>query len=332
MTSVGNVALSADLKQIKLHVIPSLNSGALYSLSIAALYDCAGNKGSFDKIEIALPQQPDSLDVVINEILFNPRTEGSDFIELFNRSNKFIDLTKLKLANFEDEKATNLKNIQGIFPILKPGALVAIGPDVENLMANYPNAVNLHQSIIPSMNNDEGSIAVLNSDGKLIDAVQYYAGMHSVFLRDEEGASLERISPEVPSNQWRNWKSASSLVGYATPGLKNSDLLGEISGDEVSIVPEVFVPRVGQPDFATISLRIEQPGYMANIRIIDSRGAVIKTIAHNELLGIDSFLRWDGERDDGSPARPGAYMVAIELFNDAGIVKAVRKRVVVASR
>jgi len=59
---------------------------------------------------------------------------------------------------------------------------------------------------------------------------------------------------------------------------------------------------------------------------------VVKTLANNELLGSEGFLRWDGDTDDGQKARIGIYIVALQLFNPDGTVKEFKKTCVVAGK
>src|SRR5438034_8624193 len=56
-------------------------------------------------LQIGLPEIPDSFDLVVNEILFNPNVGGEDFVEVFNRSQKTINLSSLYLANANDSDA-----------------------------------------------------------------------------------------------------------------------------------------------------------------------------------------------------------------------------------
>jgi hypothetical protein len=135
----------------------------------------------------------------------------------------------------------------------------------------------------------------------------------------------------LPASDANNWRSASSESGFATPGQKNSNAASQKTNDHAFAVdPEIFIPGYGQPDFASISYSLETGGMLANIRVVDSRGLLVKTIAQSSLLGTNGLFRWDGDRDDGNRARIGSYMILIELFDKSGSLRTIRKRVAIA--
>jgi flagellar hook assembly protein FlgD len=81
-----------------------------------------------------------------------------------------------------------------------------------------------------------------------------------------------------------------------------------------------------------ISYNIGKTGYVATIRVVNHRGNVIKTIAENELLGVDGFFTWRGDTDAGARAATGAYMIWFEMFDENGNLITIKKRVAVAVR
>ncbi len=155
--------------------------------------------------------------------------------------------------------------------------------------------------------------------------------MHSPFINDNEGVSLERILFSETTNEASNWKSASSTSGFATPGFMNSNARSEvpITANAVTLDPEIFSPSVPGKDFSKINYKFDQSGKMANIKILDAQGRLIKTLANNETLAEEGFYRWDGDRDDGSRARVGHYVVWFEVFDSSGSVNVYRKRAVI---
>ena len=181
---------------------------------------------------------------------------------------------------------------------------------------------------------DDGSIALVDSLGMVMDYFFYSDNYHVAFLKDKEGVSLERVSLLSETNDINNWRSASQAENFATPGYKNSaSAEGSSNANEgVLVEPEMFSPQGAPNDFTKINYRFDQNGQVANASIFDQQGHLIKTLANNEVLGTEGFFRWDGDRDDGSRTRMGYYVVRFEVFNTFGLVKTFLKRVVVASR
>ncbi len=334
ITSVSFV--DASLKEIDVQIDPPLQSKTLYTITVQNIRDCNLNliEQDFDTYEFGLPEQAEPTDVVINEILFNPRPTGVDFVEIVNTSSKFLNIKDWSLSNIEDGVLLNTKIITTENILLKPNAYLAITQDGnvlkgEHVTSHEENFLNV--SSLPSFSDDDGSVALADDDGNLLDNLQYTKAWHSVFIKDEEGVSLERVSFTAPTQESQNWKSASSLVGYATPGYVNSNSREQTLQDEsVKVDPPAFIPIIGQPNFTQIQFQFDQGGYVANIKIFDSQGHLIKQVANNEVLGTEGFFRWDGDRDDGNKARAGYYMVLFEVFNSAGTVNVFRKPVVIA--
>ncbi len=325
----------ASLKEINVQV-DSLSAKTLYTISIQNLRDCNHNEvqNEFSSYQFGLPEQPEPMDVVINEILFNPQSTGVDFIEVVNTSSKFFNIKNWSLSNIEDGVLLNTKIITTENTLLKPNTHLVLTEDGNVLKGEYVNAHEecfLEVSALPSLNDDEGSVALIDDDGNLLDNLLYTKAWHSVFIKDEEGVSLERVSFSAPTQESQNWKSASSIVGYATPGYVNSNASEQPLPDEVITVdPKAFIPINGQPNFTQIQFQFDQGGFVANIKIFDSQGHLIKQLANNEVLGTEGFFRWDGDRDDGNKARAGYYMVLFEVFNSNGEVNVFRKPVVIA--
>lgn len=326
---------SLSLREVRLTLGAPLAARVRYLLTISNLQDCSGNfiQTGFNQMEFALPEQALPGDVLINEVLFNPRPGGVDFVEIFNASDKYLNLKNWVLGNYENELLSNTRILSSSDVLFTPKTYLAITSDGTILKNEYPLAVETNFKIIPipSMNDDAGSIGVATETGEIIDSFQYDENMHSPLLKESEGVSLERISFSEPTNIRDNWKSASSAAGFATPGYLNSNARGDgqVDENEVSIEPEIFSPnQIGQ-DFAKINYKFDQAGWVANIKIADAQGREIKEIANNETLSLEGFFRWDGDRQDGSKARRGYYVVWFEAYSLDGTVKTFRKRVVI---
>ena len=298
-----------------------------YSLSVKNIRDCAHNNSEPTTVQFGLPEKSDSLDVVVNEILFNPGSGGVDFFEILNRSSKYLNLKDWKLGStVDDAKAFFSGN-----HLMSPNSLLVFTSDPVITAIQYPvsNTAVIYKAEIPSLPDDKGSICILNEERKFIDAVNYSQEWHSEFIKDNEGVAIEKIDPNGLSNAAVNWTSASSRVGFGTPGRQNSQFRDSVTANaEVSIIPEIFTPG-STSDFVQIAYNDQLQGWIANVRIFDQQGHLVKSIAQNELLGSGGFFRWDGQLDDNRPARTGYYVVWFEVFNGSGAVNTIRKRVII---
>jgi hypothetical protein len=240
------------------------------------------------------------------------------------------------LANVDDGVIGDPHKIRDTDVLLNPRDYFVLTEDVNTLMSGYSNGneERIFQGSLPKMNDDAGSVGVLDATDSLIDHVEYTADMQSIFLKNSEGVSLERISSIAPSSDVKNWSSASSNTGFATPGYENSNSVAATpQSDHVIIAePPSFIPVSGQPPFTRIHYNFGQTGYVGNVTILDERGRVIRHVARNELLGPDGYLRWDGDRDDGYRARTGYYLIHVEIFDANGSTMTFNEGVSVVSR
>jgi hypothetical protein len=312
-----------------------LEKETAFALSIANVVDCSHNAMATVSFTFGLPEEADSLDVVINEILFNPRSGGVDFVEILNRSSKYINLKGWKLGNYADGSPVNAKDVFPENHLLAPNALAAFTSNPEIVETQYSNSdpKSVFNSAMPSLPDDEGSVSITNFKGRLIDAVSYSQNWQSQFINDNEGVSLERIDAAASSNDPNNWTSASSVSGFATPGLPNSQQreTREAAASDVTVVPEIFTPGSPPSPFVQIVYTDAFHGSVANVSVYDREGHMLKNIANNEILGPGNFFRWDGDRDDGTHARMGYYYIWFEVFDNSGAVMTVRKRVIVTA-
>lgn len=280
------------------------------------------NNSSFSKKE----------DIIINEALFNPRIGGVDFVEIYNNSNKYIDLRNWQLANFEGDVISNLKTITNASYILAPNKFATLTKDANNILNEYPAAeiaAFLQMGSLPAYNNDQGKIYLINDLGDIIDDFSYYEDMHFSLLNNNEGVSLERINYSRPSNDITNWHSAAESANFATPGYENSQYLNTSSTQKVIVEPEIFSPdNDGYNDIVNISYNFEEPGFVGNIIIYDTKGRLVKKLVENELLALKGTFSWDGINYNHEKSRIGIYIIYFEAFNSTGKVNRFKKTTV----
>ncbi|MEM9856309.1 MAG: lamin tail domain-containing protein [Bacteroidota bacterium] len=339
-TEVASVIISENLLSLKLILKNSLESGITYTLSISNIRDCPGNVILAEAAVFTLIQAAEPGDILLNEVLFNPLPGGADFLELFNVSEKYINLKDWFLGNFEldadNVHPINLKKIVSDNLIIAPHDYLVF-TEQDNL-SDFYSSIDINKIVIveslPSMPNDMGTISLTLSDTSLMDAFGYRDDFHFSLLTDKKGVSLERISTNQLTNSSTNWRSAASTVGFGTPGLRNSQSLNETAtSNTIWIEPSVIIPDgTGQNDFASIIYQFDQPGNVANVRIYDAQGRQVKVLADNETLDSRGFFIWDGLNEQGAKARTGYYLVYFELFDSTGNVSTFKEKVVVGTR
>ncbi len=332
LLSVKKVAFTdASLTSLTVFLSAEVQPGRYYRLFVKDIYDCAGNKiqDEFSEAVFLLPEKAVQGDIVVNEILFNPRPTGVDFVEIYNRSLKTIDLKNWSIRNFATATEGKALVISDDVCLIHPNEYRVFTENGNVLKGEYVMAIeqNFLETRLPAFNDDEGSVSIFNEDGILIDSMRYSGEMHSPFVKDDSGISLERISAEWSENFSSDWRSASSSSGFATPGYANSNLRSDAFYDgPVVVEPQVLQPDVSPNDFARIKYHFDRGGFIANVRIFDQEGRPIKDLARNELIGSEGFFRWDGDQENGSRARTGYYMVWFEIFDADGILKTFKQR------
>lgn len=335
--TIGQI-IYVSLTEVLLKLEPELVNKTLYTIKVNNLTDCTGNviSNDFNTVSFALPEEAELGDIVLNEVLFNPRANAPYFVELYNNSDKYINLQNWCLANKDNNGGVdNLKPIVQTPFILAPEQYVVLTKDAMILANEYPNGKEntfLEMASVPTYSNEAGSVVILKPDTSIYEVFDYHEDFHHILLNDVDGVSLERINIDGITNDPDNWHSAASTI-LATPGYKNSQSTQEvISEDVITVSPQVFTPDLnGIDDFATIHYEFDKPGYVVSVYIIDDRGRSTKNIIENSTLPILGELHWDGTTEDGRKARIGSYMVYVKAFDTSGNVKHYRKRVVVGS-
>lgn len=316
--------------------IPPLGN---YILSTSGLPGCNGEvSGTNTSVTLGVPQPPSPQDVVINEVLFYPPVGVPEFIEIYNRSHKTIELRQLYFcARKADGKMETFKKIATAGRLLMPGQFLAITTDATGLCSHYVCKApeNIQEvSSLPSMPMGAGRIALLLGDSTIIDELPYTDGQHFPLASELQGISLERLQYDRPAGSGDNWHSAAAIAGYATPGVTNSQRWPE-AADSLNIVlePAAFTPDSdGIDDQLKISWQLPAPGFVGNITIYDIRGRPVRFLARNILMGNTGYLQWDGIGENAVVLPSGIYIFFIEIFNLKGWVKRWKRTVVMARK
>jgi hypothetical protein len=341
---IGNpqnvILFGPENSRVDLLLPQPMEQGVIYEVAVSEyVTDCAKNPLQGNTAQTAIPAMADSLDVVINEILFNPPDRGVRYVEIYNRSEKVIDLRHYILSSKDtiENVLSGVREISLESQLLFPGDYRVLTPNPEVVKSQYmtTNPLGFIAMPLSSMTNTRGIIVLSSKGQQIIDMMIYEENMHYALLTDKKGVALERLNYERPTMDRSNWHSAARNVGFGTPGYKNSQFTLNIdTGKEVfEIYPPIFSPdNDGVDDVLNIAYQIDSPGFTANVTVYDSRGRLIKKLYQSELLATSGVMTWDGTTDDYQKADIGIYIIFIELFEPGGTVKTYRKTAVLGGR
>ncbi|MCO6461089.1 MAG: lamin tail domain-containing protein [Saprospiraceae bacterium] len=256
-------------------------------------------------------------EVIVNEILFNPNTGGYDYVEFYNPTRKIFNLQGLVIANTQGNKTALITKAT----FIQPENYVAFCQDKAWLSANYTvkSPDNITEMVIPSFNSDMGNVTLFNGK-EIIDSFRYSEAMHNIFLTSNKGISLERVSPEQPTNLASNWQSAATGLGGGTPGYVNSQTRSLSRTEKIlEKTEEYFSPNQdGYLDQFIVKYHLDKPGYLMRWRVFDAAGRLVKSENSGVLTGVDGFVSWDGSMDDLTKVLPGIYVMEFRFSHDDG--------------
>jgi hypothetical protein len=289
----------------------------------SSITDCAANNLEHDiDTIVAKPRDIDSLDVIINEVLFHSKPYCPDYVEIYNRSEKILNSADL-LIGINDGTAEKIYRIAGDGFLFYPCTYLLLSSNPEKL-TNFYTLKNDYSLVtisdLTSLDDNAGTINIKTLDYKITDAFSYNKLMHLATLRDPEGVSLERINPQISTYRASNWHSAAETSGYGTPGYQNSQYMPESKpSGSFTIENELFSPdNDGYNDVLPIHYKLEQPNTRISAWVFDLTGRRIKELMNNVLPETSGTFYWDGFSDKGTLCAIGMYLIFIRAVNNQG--------------
>lgn len=322
---------------IQINFLEDYPENQLEMLRLIGLRDCSGNV--FDEtleIEILRPSLALKGDVILNELLFNPRTGDPKFVELYNKRDKYLEIGSWSLASLDEfgeiDQARRLSENSLVIP---PLGFLAVSTDTIKLKSRYTLSArgNFHQiNRLPSYPISGGEVVLIDTSNDPVEVFSYNEDIHHPLLRDSKGVSLERIDPNSQVDRDGVWQSASGMEEFATPGRKNSQIfLNEFDEEVISIDPEVFDPEGSNGQtFTSISYRLKDPGWFGSFSIYDLAGRQIQVLTQNQLLGSQGIFTWTGTDAQGKKSKVGYYILLVELYHPDGRTQLIKKTIVIA--
>jgi hypothetical protein len=298
----------------------------IYTINITGtVTDCSLRPSLLRPLPFGLPSAPDSADVVITEILFDPLPGQTEFVELFNRSERVVELRDLLVARADTTGlVTGWSDSQPLSFWLFPGCYAVIPADEALLRSGWPGmdpALLAARTDLPALTNGESRLLLLNRGQQVIDAITWSPEWHYPFLSETRGVSLERLDPALPGVLRSSWFSASADVGGSTPGAPNSCRSPPETGtdDRFTLQPAAgFTSANGVTRQVGITYRFGEAGWFLRIQVFDRSGVSIRELFPFGAAGPEGMAAWDGLDDAQCAVPDGIYLLVADYYHPSG--------------
>lgn len=308
-----------------------------YTLNMELIQDCRRNLMQKSMIQFMLPEKPETGEIIMNEVMYDPIQGTSEYIELFNNGDSYIDFKDLKLNISTDNDQTFKSTfISEHSVLLPPGEYVVFCRDPTLLRKEWDlgtDVMVLSPQSWMALDNTESCIQVADRSGKILEQFCYHDSLHQDYLNVTTGVSLERICHNTCFTNTNCWTSASSFHGYGTPGKINSQFaVNKDDAGEWSVEPAVFSPdNDGYEDLCTISFKKAREVSNMEVYVTDLHGRVVNILVSNGIPGYENILLWNGEDDTGKLVDPGIFIIHCR-WGSRGRIQKFRKPVAVMYR
>lgn len=280
------------------------------------LWSCSGQLLQPADLQWGLPAVPDSGHLRVSEIMFDPLPGASEWVELYNASDRIIDLRQLILAKAAENWVIQDFSDGGSGSVLLfPGEYGVLCADVLSMLLTYPGmpAGRIQQRHDwPVLNNSGGRLLLLNQQRKTTDRVVYDPDWHYPLHADVRGISLERIALEGPGWLAASWFSASLTEQGATPGRQNSQLAQPPESTEEMLWLETEVIHPCDPEYpqqARVHLSFPEPGCTGECLVLRTDGTLVKEVFSRGLLPVQGVVTWDGSDQNDRAVPEGIYVI-----------------------
>jgi len=221
-----------------------------------------------------------SNDIIINEINYNssPTFNTKDWVELYNKSNKSIDLSGWVIKDSDSNHTFILPD--GIS--INPGEYIVIAEDTSALKSLVPNVKNLIGNLSFGLSSTGEVIKLFNNNIVLVDSVEYNDKFPWPTEADGNGSSLELKSPELSNIVPQNWQAS---VDNGSPG-KSNDLTTGVDDNKSVNIPNTYKLEQNYPNpfnpVTNINFTVIDNN-LTTLKIYDVLGKEVKTLV-NEVL------------------------------------------------
>lgn len=244
--------------------------------------------------------------VALNEIAHSPSEGATEWVELVCTAGETVRLAGWMLGDAVD--GWRVRSDCESLAVIAPGGFLLMARDGELADGSSCPVIETERWEALSAEDD---VFLLDEYGTVMDRVSYeksWGGGRDV--------SLERVRPDVPAQDARNWGSSVAPEG-ATPGRTNSIYLGATeSSGRLVVSPNPFTPNGdGENDRAAVAFELPVARATVRLSVFDLEGRPRAILLDHEATSSKSELIWDGAGSDGSLLPSGLYVVYLEAMD-----------------
>jgi hypothetical protein len=252
---------------------------------------------------------PGNSPIAINEIQFAPKGDEPEWLELYHNFSYPLPIKDWKLSDPGDTISFLPSDV-----VWQPAEYIVVVPDMADiayLEAKYSltSDLPLHFFVgLPNLHNTDDTLVIKDRFGTILDSIHYYAN----WSEERKGHSLERVNPDIPTNNPDNWEYSVHPNG-ATPGRQNSIYIEMLNPEiSLSITPNPVSLRKNH----AVILEYNLPEVLSkvNIRIFDVKGRLVRLLSDQEFCAAQGKIIWDCKDDKGDVVPTGIYIVYMEAL------------------